>query len=146
MTLPQIGGMFNGDRARKLTLVEYGFRLPSALDNRPLMFDEFLSLTPRAEPVDVLGLTNVRRLALGYGHACALREGGTLLGTTNRGDPFHFPQADGSYIYSYGPYGYGGLGRRNGRYFNSYGYSRGYFGGGQFWAQPQRPQSCRQLS
>jgi excinuclease ABC subunit B len=47
-TLPQIGGMFNGDRARKTTLVEYGFRLPSALDNRPLMFDEFLSLTPRA--------------------------------------------------------------------------------------------------
>ncbi|MFL5605414.1 MAG: helicase-related protein, partial [Gemmatimonadaceae bacterium] len=38
----------NGDRARKLTLVDYGFRLPSALDNRPLMFDEFLSLTPRA--------------------------------------------------------------------------------------------------
>ena len=46
VTLPQIGGMFNGDRARKLTLVDYGFRLPSALDNRPLMFDEFLSLTP----------------------------------------------------------------------------------------------------
>src|SRR5258707_8180940 len=49
VTLPQIGGMFNGDRARKLTLVDYGFRLPSALDNRPLMFDEFLSLTPRAQ-------------------------------------------------------------------------------------------------
>jgi excinuclease ABC subunit B len=48
VSLPQIGGMFNGDRARKLTLVEFGFRLPSALDNRPLMFDEFLSLTPRA--------------------------------------------------------------------------------------------------
>ncbi len=48
VTLPQLGGMFNGDRARKLTLVDYGFRLPSALDNRPLMFDEFLSLTPRA--------------------------------------------------------------------------------------------------
>jgi excinuclease ABC subunit B len=48
VTLPQIGGMFNGDRARKLTLVDYGFRLPSALDNRPLMFDEFLALTPRA--------------------------------------------------------------------------------------------------
>jgi excinuclease ABC subunit B len=48
VTLPQIGGMFNGDRARKLTLVDYGFRLPSALDNRPLMFDEFLSLSPRA--------------------------------------------------------------------------------------------------
>ena len=48
VTLPQIGGMFNGDRARKTTLVEYGFRLPSALDNRPLKFDEFLALTPRA--------------------------------------------------------------------------------------------------
>jgi excinuclease ABC subunit B len=48
VTLPQIGGMFNGDKARKTTLVEYGFRLPSALDNRPLMFDEFLTLTPRA--------------------------------------------------------------------------------------------------
>ncbi|MGH7633702.1 MAG: excinuclease ABC subunit UvrB, partial [Gemmatimonadaceae bacterium] len=48
VSLPQIGGMFNGDRARKLTLVDYGFRLPSALDNRPLMFDEFLALTPQA--------------------------------------------------------------------------------------------------
>src|SRR5919112_4122272 len=47
VTLPQIRGMYNGDRARKLTLVEYGFRLPSALDNRPLIFDEFLALTPR---------------------------------------------------------------------------------------------------
>jgi excinuclease ABC subunit B len=47
VTLPQIGGMFNGDRARKQTLVEYGFRLPSALDNRPLHFDEFMSLTPQ---------------------------------------------------------------------------------------------------
>src|SRR5437762_12456464 len=47
VTLPQIGGMFNGDRARKLTLVDYGVRLPSALDNRPLMFDEFLALTPQ---------------------------------------------------------------------------------------------------
>jgi excinuclease ABC subunit B len=47
VSLPQIGGMFNGDRARKETLVEYGFRLPSALDNRPLRFDEFLSLVPR---------------------------------------------------------------------------------------------------
>jgi excinuclease ABC subunit B len=41
MTLPQVRGMYNGDRARKETLVEYGFRLPSALDNRPLMFEEF---------------------------------------------------------------------------------------------------------
>ncbi|MFP5354791.1 MAG: excinuclease ABC subunit UvrB [Gemmatimonadota bacterium] len=48
VTLPQVRGMYNGDRARKEVLVEYGFRLPSALDNRPLVFDEFLSLTPRA--------------------------------------------------------------------------------------------------
>ena len=41
MTLPQVRGMYNGDRARKQTLVDYGFRLPSALDNRPLRFDEF---------------------------------------------------------------------------------------------------------
>jgi excinuclease ABC subunit B len=47
VTIPQIGGMFNGDRARKLTLVEYGFRLPSALDNRPLQFDEFMALVPQ---------------------------------------------------------------------------------------------------
>jgi excinuclease ABC subunit B len=43
VSLPQIGGMSNGDRARKETLVEYGFRLPSALDNRPLTFEEFES-------------------------------------------------------------------------------------------------------
>ena len=43
VTLPQVRGMFNGDRARKMNLVEYGFRLPSALDNRPLMYDEFES-------------------------------------------------------------------------------------------------------
>ena len=41
VTIPQIGGMYAGDRARKLTLIEHGFRLPSALDNRPLQFDEF---------------------------------------------------------------------------------------------------------
>ena len=41
VTLPQVRGMYNGDRARKLSLVEYGFRLPSALDNRPLKYDEF---------------------------------------------------------------------------------------------------------
>ena len=41
-TVPQIGGMYEGDRSRKQTLVDYGFRLPSALDNRPLRFDEFL--------------------------------------------------------------------------------------------------------
>ncbi len=46
-SLPQVGGMYNGDRARKLTLVEYGFRLPSALDNRPLHFEEFMALAPQ---------------------------------------------------------------------------------------------------
>ncbi|GAA5514729.1 uvrABC system protein B [Deinococcus carri] len=45
VTVPQIGGMANGDRARKQTLVDYGFRLPSAMDNRPLNFDEFMSKT-----------------------------------------------------------------------------------------------------
>jgi excinuclease ABC subunit B len=44
VTVPQIGGMYRGDRSRKETLVEYGFRLPSALDNRPLNFDEFVSM------------------------------------------------------------------------------------------------------
>ncbi|MFP4483752.1 MAG: excinuclease ABC subunit UvrB [Spirochaetaceae bacterium] len=47
VTVPQIRGMFAGDRSRKLSLVEYGFRLPSALDNRPLVFDEFESLLDR---------------------------------------------------------------------------------------------------
>jgi excinuclease ABC subunit B len=46
-TVPQIGGMYEGDRSRKQTLVEYGFRLPSALDNRPQTFDEFLQRTPQ---------------------------------------------------------------------------------------------------
>lgn len=47
VTVPQIGGMYRGDRARKLTLVEHGFRLPSALDNRPLNFQEFESMMSR---------------------------------------------------------------------------------------------------
>ena len=46
VTIPQVQGMYNGDKARKETLVEYGFRLPSALDNRPLRFDEFEALLP----------------------------------------------------------------------------------------------------
>ncbi|MFZ5948309.1 MAG: excinuclease ABC subunit UvrB [Stygiobacter sp.] len=48
VTIPQIRGMYNGDRARKEVLVEYGFRLPSALDNRPLKFDEFESMVNQA--------------------------------------------------------------------------------------------------
>ena len=47
MTLPQIQGMYEGDRSRKTTLVDYGFRLPSALDNRPLRIDEFLARVPQ---------------------------------------------------------------------------------------------------
>src|SRR6267143_1011387 len=46
-TLPQLGAMYEGDRSRKQTLVDYGFRLPSALDNRPLKYDEFMRLVPR---------------------------------------------------------------------------------------------------
>jgi excinuclease ABC subunit B len=45
-TVPQLGGMYEGDRSRKQTLIEYGFRLPSALDNRPFRFDEFLARVP----------------------------------------------------------------------------------------------------
>jgi excinuclease ABC subunit B len=48
ITIPQLQGMYRGDRSRKLTLVEYGFRLPSALDNRPLSFEEFETVTPQA--------------------------------------------------------------------------------------------------
>jgi len=47
MTVPQVRGMYNGDRSRKQTLIDYGFRLPAALDNRPLRFEEFLRKTPQ---------------------------------------------------------------------------------------------------
>ncbi|WP_253306868.1 excinuclease ABC subunit UvrB [unidentified bacterial endosymbiont] len=47
VTIPQLGGMYRGDRARKETLVTYGFRLPSALDNRPMRFEEFTALSPQ---------------------------------------------------------------------------------------------------
>ena len=58
--MPQIGGMYEGDRSRKTVLVEHGFRLPSALDNRPLKFDEFDALVGQrlyvsATPVEVRG-------------------------------------------------------------------------------------------
>jgi excinuclease ABC subunit B len=48
VTIPQIGGMYRGDRSRKETLVEYGFRLPSALDNRPMKFEEWEAIVPQA--------------------------------------------------------------------------------------------------
>ena len=47
VTLPQVGGMYRSDRARKDALVEYGFRLPSARDNRPLKFEEFMARVPQ---------------------------------------------------------------------------------------------------
>ncbi len=47
MTIPQIRGMYNGDRSRKQTLIDYGFRLPAAIDNRPMRFDEFLRSIPQ---------------------------------------------------------------------------------------------------
>ena len=68
ITLPQIRGMYNGDRSRKETLVEFGFRLPSALDNRPLKFDEFqrkvsqaiyVSATPDEYELSLAGKDNV---------------------------------------------------------------------------------------
>ncbi len=68
MTIPQIRGMYNGDRARKETLIDFGFRLPSALDNRPLKFDEFLrkinqvvyvSATPDEYEVSLSGPENI---------------------------------------------------------------------------------------
>ncbi|MCC6405472.1 MAG: excinuclease ABC subunit UvrB [Candidatus Yanofskybacteria bacterium] len=68
ISLPQLQGMFNGDHARKTTLVEYGWRLPSAIDNRPLRFDEFkkllqktiyVSATPGAYELKVAGKTNI---------------------------------------------------------------------------------------
>jgi excinuclease ABC subunit B len=48
VSIPQINGMYNGDRSRKLTLIEHGFRLPSALDNRPLKFEEWVDVVPQA--------------------------------------------------------------------------------------------------
>ncbi len=48
VSIPQIRAMYNGDRARKMNLVEYGFRLPSALENRPMKFEEFVEITPQA--------------------------------------------------------------------------------------------------
>ena len=59
MTIPQVGGMYNGDRARKEILVDHGFRLPSALDNRPLTFEEFEAMsTKRSTSARRRGLTS----------------------------------------------------------------------------------------
>ncbi|MFO7817414.1 MAG: excinuclease ABC subunit UvrB [Thermodesulfobacteriota bacterium] len=71
ITVPQIGGMYNGDRSRKKTLVDFGFRLPSALDNRPLCFDEFtermnrtvyVSATPGPWEMERSGNTQIEQI------------------------------------------------------------------------------------
>jgi excinuclease ABC subunit B len=66
VSLPQINGMYNGDRARKTTLVEYGFRLPSAIDNRPLKFEEFMALAPQM--INVSATPGDLELGLSAGH------------------------------------------------------------------------------
>ena len=63
ITLPQIRGMYNGDRARKEVLIDYGFRLPSALDNRPLKYDEFMTKVPQL--IYVSATPNDYELSLG---------------------------------------------------------------------------------
>ena len=68
VTLPQVRGMYNGDRARKESLVEYGFRLPSALDNRPLKFDEFEKKLNQA--IYVSATPGDYELELSKGHVC----------------------------------------------------------------------------
>jgi excinuclease ABC subunit B len=62
-TIPQLGAMYKGDRSRKETLVEYGFRLPSALDNRPLRFEEFAHLSPQAIYVSATPSAYEKRLS-----------------------------------------------------------------------------------
>lgn len=71
MSLPQFGGMYAGDRSRKEVLVEYGFRLPSALDNRPLKYEEFIqkaphflfvSATPAQKELDLSGTHTAEQL------------------------------------------------------------------------------------
>lgn len=66
ITLPQIRGMYNGDRARKETLIDYGFRLPSALDNRPLRYDEFMRLVNKT--IYVSATPNEYELSLAAEH------------------------------------------------------------------------------
>ena len=80
-TVPQIGGMFEGDRSRKQTLVDYGFRLPSAMDNRPQTFDEFLAAHP-ADRVRVGHAGRLRARALARGSSS--RSSGRPASSTRR--------------------------------------------------------------
>ena len=63
VTIPQLGGMYRGDRSRKETLVEYGFRLPSALDNRPLKFEEWEARAPQVMFVSATPGPHEKRLS-----------------------------------------------------------------------------------
>ena len=75
-TVPQIGGMYEGDRSRKTVLVEHGFRLPSALDNRPLNFEEFQSL--QNQTIYVSATPNSRELEWARTSALSLRSGSAV--------------------------------------------------------------------
>ena len=78
-TVPQIGGMYEGDRSRKQTLVDYGFRLPSALDNRPQTFQEFLSITPQMVFVSATpGRVRAQQLARGSSSRSCARPGSSI--------------------------------------------------------------------
>src|SRR5690606_30143839 len=67
VTIPQVGGMYEGDRSRKQSLVDYGFRLPSALDNRPLTFEEFRARVPQTLHVSATPGTFEKRMATTVG-------------------------------------------------------------------------------
>jgi excinuclease ABC subunit B len=97
-TVPQIGAMYRGDRARKETLVEYGFRLPSALDNRPLKFEEweehvkqaiYVSATPAEYEIAESG-----RRARRAGHPPDRADGPGRRGATGRGASRRFARRD----------------------------------------------------
>ncbi|MBB5022796.1 excinuclease ABC subunit UvrB [Desulfurispira natronophila] len=77
-TIPQVRGMYNGDRSRKSTLVEYGFRLPAALDNRPLNFDEFNHFLPQAVYVSATPAEYEQELAGGITTELIIRPTGLL--------------------------------------------------------------------
>ena len=85
VTIPQVGGMYRGDRARKAHLANYGFRLPSALDNRPLRFDEFEQLLPQTIFVRRRRRTTGRSTqARSSNKSCARRVSSTRCSTCGR--------------------------------------------------------------
>jgi len=78
-TLPQLGAMFKGDRSRKETLVEYGFRLPSALDNRPLKFEEWERISPQMIFVSAHPVTTKRAMRRKRSNKSCVRPGCSIL-------------------------------------------------------------------